>query len=156
MSVNVLLVVRDQSTAEGMKSWCMKFLAESGKLSLVQIADRKDQEVELWAGEDEQQWWGASVEGRSLEYGLIETSNYGKSIRRLVRERKPELLVLQDRIDHPDVYRNAIQRLVEEVSCAASVFLHSFPATSRTTRLAKASRSQKHSVLLRVATTLVC
>lgn len=119
--MNILLVVRDQSTANGMKRWCARLIGSEGKLSLLQVSDQSVEPTELWCSEDVNQWWGESPAPEHSEFGFLEAVNIGKSILSIIRERKPDLVVLQDRVSHPEVYRKIIQRLVEEVTCAVMV-----------------------------------
>lgn len=119
--MNILLVVRDQNTAEGMKRWCTRFAGEAGKLSLLQVEEGHSKVSELWCEKDVNGWWGEGNVPEGSEFGLLEPVRVARGILGVVKERKPDLLVLQDRISHPEVYRKAIQHLVEEVTCPVMV-----------------------------------
>ncbi|MFC5051982.1 DUF389 domain-containing protein [Rubritalea spongiae] len=104
-----------------MKRWCVRFAGEGGKLGLLRVEEGHSKLTEQWSEEDVHAWWGEGGVPEGSEFGMLEAVNVSKSIHAVVKERKPDLLVLQDRISHPEVYRKAIQYLVDEVDCAVMV-----------------------------------
>ncbi|MGJ8673972.1 DUF389 domain-containing protein [Rubritalea sp.] len=104
-----------------MKRWCTRFAGEAGKLSLLQVEEGHSKVSELWCEKDVNGWWGEGNVPEGSEFGLLEPVRVARGILGVVKERKPDLLVLQDRISHPEVYRKAIQHLVEEVTCPVMV-----------------------------------
>ncbi|PQJ30009.1 hypothetical protein [Rubritalea profundi] len=81
----------------------------------------------VWGADVQNDWWEGISEvigaqdAIAVELGEVETANIRKSVMTQLTDTKANLLVLQDRISHPEFYRSAIQGLLDSVHCAIMV-----------------------------------
>lgn len=125
--MDILLVVKDGGSAEAMVRWGVRMVRGGGVLRVLRVVDGKgvgavEWEVSVFEGEG---WWNEVVgdleDGVEVLQGSLETVNVVRSVKDAVAGLKPGLLILQDRADHPDHYRGALQVLMEDVVCAVMV-----------------------------------
>jgi len=128
MGVNILLVVRDLESSAALVQWSLRLTgANASKLFVLRVKDGPSIGEVVWATGNQDSWWdGISEVVRSqdtidVELGEVETANIRKSVITQLTETKASLLVLQDRMSHPDFYRSTIQGLLDSVYCAIMV-----------------------------------
>lgn len=129
--MDVLLVVRDEVSAEALTRWSVRFTHGNGsRLRILRVEDGKGLgEViwQNWSGSAGDKWWAGVELGLSdaneisVELGTVETVNVFRTVMSVVSEFKPGLLILQDRSDHPEHYRGALEQLMEKVACALMI-----------------------------------
>ena len=128
MAVNILLVVRDLESSAALVQWSLRLTgANASKLSILRIKDGPSIGEVVWGSDGQDDWWEGiaevvkSQEAIAVELGEVETANIRKSVVTQLTETKANLLVVQDRMSHPEFYRNAIQGLLDSVHCAIMV-----------------------------------
>ncbi|SHJ20523.1 uncharacterized hydrophobic domain-containing protein [Rubritalea squalenifaciens DSM 18772] len=129
--MDVLLVVRDGLSAEALTRWSVRFAHGKGAhLRILRVEEGKGIGQPIWQnwnGDAGDSWWHgveqglSEVEGIGIELGSVETVNVYRSVMNIVSELKPGLMILQDRADHPEYYRGALENLMEDAPCALMI-----------------------------------
>ncbi|MEO1856555.1 MAG: DUF389 domain-containing protein [Rubritalea sp.] len=126
--MNILLVVRDRESSAALVQWSLRLTGgKASKLSVLRVKDGPSIGETVWGVETQDDWWNGIqevVDSQSfvaIELGEVETANIRKSVMTQLAQTKASLLVLQDRMSHPDYYRSAIQGLVDSVYSAIMI-----------------------------------
>lgn len=129
--MDVLLVVRDGVSAEALTRWSVRFTHGNGsRLRILRIEEGQGIGNVLWqnwSGDAGDKWWAGVQQGLerageiAVELGTVETANVFRTVIDVVSELKPGLMILQDRADHPEHYRSALEQLMEKAACALMI-----------------------------------
>lgn len=126
--MNILLVVKAQESSAALAQWCLRLAgAKASKLWILRVSDGENVGKIEWGGERESGWWAdvdAVLDQQTaveLQRAEVRTVNVSKTVLTQIAATKAGLLVLQDRLEHPDFYRNAIQSLMESAPCALMI-----------------------------------
>ncbi|MFD2157897.1 DUF389 domain-containing protein [Rubritalea tangerina] len=126
--MNILLVVRDEETSSALVQWSLRLTAaRASKLWVLRVREGSKVGEVVWGEALEYAWWQgiealvAGQEDVEVVLGEVETVNVTRSVKRQLAETKAGLLVVQDRVSHPEYYRNAIESLMDTVACAVMI-----------------------------------
>lgn len=126
--MDILLVVKEQLSSSALVQWSLRLAgSKTAKLYVLRVLDGEKVGTADWNSECDPAWWGdihstvADHEGVEVICGELKTVNTTKSVLAQVSALKVQLVVLQDRLSHPEHYRKSIQNLMEAVPCALMI-----------------------------------
>lgn len=136
--MNILLVVRNEESLAPLARWCGRLAYGGGAhLSILTLSDG-DAELGEWKPLEmncESERWcdvASSLAGLStLEVGVAEAgaNDACNKILDVINDISPDLLVMQDRLDHADPFRRCVEDLMEKAPCAVMILRMGLNAT---------------------------
>ncbi len=136
--MNILLVVRNEESLAPMARWCGRLAYGAGAhLRILTLVD-EEREMAAWQALEtncqDPRWCEVASSLAGLSTLEVETSEAGASqgtarILEAIETTKPDLLVMQDRLDHPESFRQTIEQLLDKAHCAVMILRLGLNAT---------------------------